>query len=181
MVDLPLGEDDQRVLPRRQDLDTRLERPQVGPFAIDRKDPEPGQVDPVQPGEELIRGHEVERPAHPMAELEHHARIGVVAVVGRDQHPVALRQERRQALQARDLDRLDPEHAAKLPLDVDPPEPAPERVDPGGIELVGQLIGQRKPAHAAPHPDRDRDRGTSRETTLPVTLTYLWSRHRALG
>ena len=191
VVDLPLGEDDQRVPGRGQDLDAGLERPEVRPLAIDREDTEPGQVDPVQTGKELIGGHEVERPAHPMAELEHHTGIGVVAVVGRDQDPVAPRQEWRQTLDARELDRVDPEDAAKFPVDVKPPQPAPERVDPGRIELVGQLIGQRQPAHTVPRgflevasrackgSNRADDRAPVEGRPRPETLTYLWSRHAA--
>ena len=89
MIDVAFGKDHQRVRAGPQDFDRRLERRQVGPFAVDAEAAVPLQhelLEPLAHREDLPGGEEVERRSDAMGGLDQHVGVVVERMVRRDQH-----------------------------------------------------------------------------------------------
>ena len=148
VVDLAFGKDHERMTRLDQNLDPRLEGPEVGPFAVDREDAEPRQDEAGHSTKKLVSGQVSEGLPEPVADLEEAAGIGPVGVIRRDQDAIASAEERFEVFRTLNVD-LD--HVLLATQDLEPvvgsADVPPEPIELRRVEPIRELITEWLPVH----------------------------------
>ena len=153
VIDFPFGKDRQRPTRSLDDFDPGLECGETGSVAVDREDSQPGKQ-PIPetpiPFEQLVSRHRRERLAAGAGDLHQGEPVRAIAMIERDDDPVAAGLSLAEAFDSLDFDRLDPMILAQHAPSEWSRRPYPKRRKLRRDEAIGQLVGLLESVHRFP-------------------------------